>query len=65
VNSNRILFGGMAALLIGGVVFLIVQMSSSARGETSALPLAAASCTKENTVDCLPKVTFIDSTQEF
>jgi thiol-disulfide isomerase/thioredoxin len=66
VSSNRILFGGMAALLIGGVIFLIVQMSSvSSSGVKVGARPAAASCTKENTVDCLPKVTFIDSKQEF
>ena len=66
MSSNRILFGGMAALLIGGVIFLIVQMSSvTASGVKVGARPAAASCTKENTIDCLPKVTFIDSTQEF
>jgi peroxiredoxin len=61
--STRTLIGGIVAASLGIVIFLIVQMSSvNEKGQVRVGARPAAAACNDTSKGCLPKLTFVDTT---
>ena len=60
--STRALIGLFLAATAGVVIFLFVSMSRGPDGRIEVGPRTASACSKGNGKDCLPPLTYVDTT---